>query len=55
MTSKTTVRKLVVLSVGCFTVLAFSMALLDTFGRGVASLGFLFAGAVLAYAALRMP
>jgi hypothetical protein len=53
--TSTTVRKLVVLGVGCFTVLAFSMALLGSFGRGVAALGFLFAGGTLAYAALRMP
>lgn len=55
MTSKTAVRKLAVLSVGSFAVLAFSMALLDTFGRGVGAVGFLFAGSTLAYVALRMP
>lgn len=55
MTSKTYVRKLALLGVGCFAVLALSMLLMDLFGRGLAALGFLFAGAVLAYAALRMP
>lgn len=52
MTRKTHARKLAILGLGAFAVLAFSAAMRDEWGRIPGALAFLYAGCLLAYVAL---